>query len=145
MGISGLAADGFGGVNVEQLTYGMTKTVSSSFDATVARVRKLLAEEGFGVVTEIDVKETMKAKLDRDFSPYVILGACNPQLALQVLSAEPHLGLFLPCNVIIFQDAAGTTVSAMDPPAMLALSGVDGVEAVAAEVKARLERVMIQV
>jgi uncharacterized protein (DUF302 family) len=120
--------------------YGFGRTVSSSYAEVVERVRAALKEEGFGVITEIDVKATLKEKLGRDVTPYVILGACNPGYAHQVLEADPELGLFLPCNVIVYETADGTRVSAVDPEAMLGLSGNQDLAAIAAEVKVRLQR-----
>ena len=122
--------------------YGFGRTVASPYAEVVQRVRAALKDEGFGVITEIDVKTTMKEKLDRDVAPYVILGACNPGYAHQVLQADPELGLFLPCNVIVYEAADGTHVSAVDPEAMLGLSGNQDLAQIATEVKARLERVV---
>jgi uncharacterized protein (DUF302 family) len=103
-------------------------------------VREALKQEGFGIITEIDVAATMKEKLDRDVAPYVILGACNPGYAHQVLEADQELGLFLPCNVVVYETADGTRVSAVDPEAMLRLSGNKDLAAIATEVKVRLQR-----
>ena len=122
--------------------YGFGRTVAAPYAEVVARVRDALKREGFGVITEIDVKATMKEKLDRDVAAYVILGACNPGYAHQVLEADPQLGLFLPCNVIVYETAGGTRVSAVDPEAMLSLSGNEDLSHVATEVKARLVRVV---
>jgi uncharacterized protein (DUF302 family) len=129
---------------VSQPAYGVSKTVARPFTDVVGQVSAALGEEGFGVITEIDVKATMKQKLGRDVAPYVILGACNPGYAHQVLEADPQLGLFLPCNVIVFETREGTTVSAVDPEAMLRLADAGSVTSVAAEVKARLLRVVEQ-
>lgn len=120
--------------------YGFGRTVATGHAEVVARVREALKQEGFGVITEIDVAATMKEKLDRDVAPYVILGACNPGYARQVLEADPELGLFLPCNVIVYETADGTRVSAVDPEAMLGLSGNQDLAGIAVEVKARLQR-----
>jgi uncharacterized protein (DUF302 family) len=122
--------------------YGFGRTVASPYAEVVERLRTALKEEGFGVITEIDVKATMKEKLGRDVAPYVILGACNPGYAHQVLEADPELGLFLPCNVIVYEGTDGTHVSAVDPEAMLGLSGNHDLAQIAAEVKARLSRVV---
>jgi len=130
---------------VSQPPYGITKTVDRPFADVLAQVRTALGQEGFGVITEIDVQATMKEKLGRDVAPYVILGACNPGYAHQVLEADPQLGLFLPCNVIVFETTDGTSVSAVDPEAMLRLADAGAVAAVAAEVKARLARVVERV
>jgi uncharacterized protein (DUF302 family) len=127
--------------------YGFSTTIPLAFDAAVARVRTALAVEGFGVLTEIDVRATMKKKLDVEFRPYVILGACNPPLALNALEAEPEIGPLLPSNVDVQGgDVPGTTlVSALDPVAALELAGNDSVRPVADEVRARLERVLAAV
>ena len=124
--------------------YGIGRTVQLPFDATVTRVREELAKQGFGVLTEIDVRATFAAKLGIDFRPYLILGACNPPLAHRALTAELDIGLLLPCNVIVYEgDVAGTTeVAALDPEAALALTGNDAVAEVARDVKARIERVV---
>jgi len=130
---------------VSELAYGITKSVDRPFADVVTEVRAGLGQEGFGVITEIDVKATMKEKLGRDVAPYVILGACNPGFAHQVLEADPQLGLFLPCNVVVFETAQGTTVSAVDPETMLSLADAEALAKVAAEVKARLARIVERV
>src|SRR5690606_13988980 len=121
--------------------------VALSYDQAVSKVREALAAEGFGVLTEIDVRATLKKKIDVDFRPYIILGACNPPLAHQALLAEQEIGLLLPCNVIVYAgDEDGTSVvSAMDPVAALSLSGNPNVEPLATQVKERLERVLAAV
>ena len=125
-------------------TYGFGSVVELSYEQAIERMRVALKEQGFGVLTEIDVKATMKAKLDVDFRPYVILGACNPPLAHRALSAELGIGLLLPCNVVVYDNLDGTsTVEAMDPQAALALVGDDPViAAVASEARARLKRAL---
>ncbi len=129
----------------EQTTpYGFSVTVSLPYDAAVERTRAELAKEGFGVLTEIDIRKTMKQKLDVDFRPYVILGACNPPLAHRALSAEREIGLLLPCNVIVYaaDEAGKSVVSAMDPEAALSLAARPEIEPLAREVRQRLERVL---
>jgi len=115
----------------------------TEYDDAVARVTELLKEEGFGVLTEIDVKETLKKKLDVDFPRYVILGACNPPLAHRALVAEPDVGVLLPCNVVVMErEGGGSVVSAMDPVAAFRLIANPGVQPVADEVRQRVQRVL---
>jgi uncharacterized protein (DUF302 family) len=122
--------------------YGFNVKFNGSFDDAVTRVTEELQKEGFGVLTEIDVKATMKKKLDIDKLPYKILGACNPVLANQALTAEPDIGLLLPCNVVVREEEDGSvTVAFMDPAAVMTLVEKEGVEELASEVKAKLERV----
>ena len=123
--------------------FGFGKSVDTAFDETIAAVTDELGKEGFGVLTEIDVAATMKKKLDEDMPPYRILGACNPPLAHQAVSAIPEIGLLLPCNVLVREDDEGTVhVSFMDPGSVLGLVDNADVEPLAAEVKQRLQRVM---
>ena len=115
----------------------------TDYEDAVERVTAFLADEGFGVLTEIDVKTTLKKKLDIDFRRYLILGACNPQLAHRALSAEPDLGVLLPCNVVVAErEGGGCVVSAMDPVAAFGLIDNPEVQPVATEVRERLERVL---
>jgi len=127
--------------------YGISTTISLDHADAVEQVRRALSDEGFGVLTEIDVRSTMKKKLDVDFRPYVILGACNPPFAFQALTTEPEIGLLLPCNVIVYAgDAPNTSVvSVMDPIAALELTGNDAVRPIAREVRTRLERALAAV
>ncbi len=115
------------------------------FDEVLARTREALAAEGFGVLTEIDVQATMKAKLDVDREPYIILGACNPPLAHQALEVEPELGVLLPCNVVVYRTGGRTRVSAVAADQMLGMVGNPGLKPVAAEVGARLSRVLADI
>jgi len=126
------------------ITYVQAVDVARPYDDTVAATRAALMEQGFGVLTEIDVRATFKKKLDVEFRPYVILGACNPPLAHRALSAEPAIGLLLPCNVIVYAgDNAGTSVVAvLDPEAQLGLTGRDDLNPLASEVRAKLNRVL---
>jgi uncharacterized protein (DUF302 family) len=125
------------------IKYGFGKSVSLSFDAALERVTQELQKEGFGVLTEIDVQATLKKKLNADMQPYRILGACNPPLAHRALTAEPEIGLLLPCNVVVRQDEAGTVrVEFMDPAAVLELVGKPEIHRLAAEVRAKLVQVM---
>lgn len=123
--------------------FGFGKKVDTKFDDTVQVVTDELKKEGFGVLTEIDVAATLKEKLGEDMPPYRILGACNPPLAHQAVTAVPEIGLLLPCNVLVRQDEAGQVhVSFMDPGAVLGLVDNPQVEPLAAEVKEKLERVL---
>jgi uncharacterized protein (DUF302 family) len=116
--------------------------VQLPYDQAVAWAREALASEGFGVLTEIDVKATFKKKLDVDFRPYVILGACNPPFAHQALTAEPEIGLLLPCNVVVHatDDPGRSRVLVMDPEAVLALTDTEGVRPLARLVREKLQR-----
>lgn len=120
--------------------YAITREVDGSFTETVDRVTAALAAEGFGVLTTIDVQATLKAKLDLDVEPYLILGACNPGFASQGLAAEPDLGVLLPCNVVVRTAGGRTHVAAMDPIAALALAGNPAIEPLATEVATRIRR-----
>jgi uncharacterized protein (DUF302 family) len=122
--------------------YSFGKAVNLGFDAAIERVTQELQKEGFGVLTEIDVKATMKKKLNVDVAPYRILGACNPTLAHQAISAEPEIGALLPCNVVVREDAGKVRVEIMDPKAVLKLVSNPKVETLAAEVRTRLDRVL---
>ena len=131
----------------QQSKYGFSKTVHIPYEEAVGKVRAALKTEGFGVLCEIDIKEKLKEKLGVDFRNYVILGACNPPLAYKTLQEEIDIGLLLPCNVIVYDaDEAGkSVVTAIDARAMLSVVGNNPtLEAVAAEVNERLERVVAQ-
>lgn len=128
------------------LTYGFERTLPGvKFAEAVTRVTDALKAEGFGVLSEIDVSATLKKKLDVDFRPYVILGACNPTLAHQALQAEPQIGLLLPCNVVVQGADGGSTVSIADPKAMFRMVETPGLGAVADDAEARLRRVIAAV
>jgi uncharacterized protein (DUF302 family) len=125
-----------------QTRYGFGTRVALAYPEAVARTRELLKEEGFGVLTEIDVKKTLKEKLGAEFQRYVILGACNPPLAHRALQAEREIGLILPCNVIVYEDGAGSVVSVMDPIPALGLVGNEALRPIAEDAAARLHRVI---
>jgi len=125
--------------------YTLSGTTTLAFAAAVARVRETLKEEGFGVLTEIDVQATLREKLGEDVEPYLILGACNPPYAHQALSLEPELGTLLPCNVVVYERDGRTHVSAVDPVPMLGLVGNDDLAPIAGEIRAKLERAVSKV
>jgi uncharacterized protein (DUF302 family) len=124
--------------------YGFKKILTLPVEEADLRVREELQKEGFGILTEIDVRATMKKKLDVDFKPYRILGACNPPLAHQALTAEEDIGLLLPCNVVVYEgEAEGTTVVAViSPRAQLGITGRDDIIPLAEEVEARMRRAL---
>lgn len=123
--------------------YAFTIHLDASYDDARARVEAALKEQGFGVITEIDVQATFKAKLDRDYRRYAILGACDPHLAFEALGTDPKVGLLLPCNVIMYEDedAAGTTVAVVDPLGLLGDLDAEGLRGVADDAHARLSQV----
>lgn len=120
--------------------YAIPKDIEGDFDEVVERVRAALADEGFGILTVIDVKATMKEKLGEDVDPYVILGACNPHLAHRGLGVEPDLGVLLPCNVVVRQDGDRVRVAAMEPNAALALADNEAIAPIAAEAREKIAR-----
>lgn len=120
------------------MEYGSTITTELGFDEAVERTRAALAEQGFGVLTEIDVQATLKKKLDHDMEQYLILGACNPQLAHKALDVERDIGLLLPCNVVVRRDGERTLVQALDPQVMVSLPGLPELQPVADEAAKRL-------
>lgn len=122
--------------------YGFSATLHLPFDSAVEKVTQALKGEGFGVLTDIDVKATLKAKLNADIPNYRILGACNPSLAYRAIEADPEIGLLLPCNVVVREGpGSAVIVSFMDPVAVLSLVDKDDVRIVGQEVRAKLERV----
>jgi uncharacterized protein (DUF302 family) len=125
-----------------EMKYYVEKKVNGSFEQVVERTRTALGAEGFGVITEIDVRETMKKKLGIEFRNYIILGACNPPLAHRALETENKIGVLLPCNVIVQETDDGVEIAAMDPVAAMGAIGNEGLTMVAGEVKSRLDRVV---
>ena len=124
------------------MNYGISRTVNLTYDQAVEKVTAELKNEGFGVLTTIDVKDTMKKKLNVDIEEYVILGACNPPFAHKTLEAEPEIGLLLPCNVIVYRKGETTHVAAFDPVAMGAVVDNPAIQPIAGEVRERLVRVI---
>ena len=124
------------------MEYGYKRKVGYDFDEAVRRTREELPEEGFGVLTEIDVKTTLKKKLDVDYDNYIILGACNPPFAYQALQAEKDIGLLLPCNIIVYEDADETYVSAILPTAAMSMVENSDLGGIARQVEAKLKKVV---
>ena len=124
------------------MSYGFSKTISLTYEQAIEKVTEELKKEGFGVLTTIDVKDTLKKKLNVDFDKYIILGACNPPFAYQALQAEEQVGLLLPCNVIIYEKGERTVVAAFDPVSMTQLMQNNSMKLVAEEVLKKLERVI---
>lgn len=129
----------------DSMNFGMSRIVPFSYEEAVDRVTAALKAEEFGVLTTIDVQETLRKKLSVDFRKYVILGACNPPFAHQALQAEEQIGLLLPCNVIVYESDAGTVVAIFDPMVMTALVENPALGPIAGEVKRRLERVLANI
>ena len=127
------------------MQYGFSKTVDLPFEQTIDKVTEELKKEGFGVLTTIDVKETLKKKIDVDFKKYTILGACNPPIAHKALQTEEELGLLLPCNVIVYEKDGKTIVSMFDPMLMTDIIKNEQMEPIAKEVKEKLQRVLAEV
>ena len=125
--------------------YGMGGPVAMSYAEAVEKTKEALKAEGFGVLCEIDIQATLKAKIGADTDPYIILGACNPGLAHQALTAEPDLGLLLPCNVVVYERDGAVWVKAIEPHKMLSVVENPGVDAVASQVREKLERVLARI
>ena len=124
------------------MNYGFSKTTDLSYEETIEKVTEELKKEGFGVLTTIDVKDTLKKKIDVDFKKYIILGACNPGLAHKALQTEEELGLLLPCNVIVYEKENKTVVSIFDPRVLSTIVDNDILKPVAEEAKAKLVKVL---
>ena len=127
------------------MKYYINKAVNLPFDEVIEKVTAALKDEGFGVLTQIDVKETLKKKIDVDFRPYKILGACNPHFAHQALQSEDKIGTMLPCNVIVQQQEEQVEVSAVDPIASMQAVENEALGELATQVRAKLERVIASV
>ncbi len=123
-------------------TYGFGTSLQVSYEEAIPRVKEALKAEGFGVLTEIDVRRTLREKLGVEKEPYIILGACNPQLAHRALEQEPDIGLLLPCNVVVRAEGQGSRVDIADPQVMLGIVGNEQLNSVAEEAKQRLQRVV---
>jgi uncharacterized protein (DUF302 family) len=124
------------------MQYGFSKTIGLPYEQAIEKVTTELKKEGFGVLTSIDVKETLKQKINVDFKKYVILGACNPPIAHKALQAEEELGLLLPCNVIVYEKQGKTVVSVFDPMVMTWIIENDEMKPIATEVQEKLQRVL---
>ncbi len=122
--------------------YGFGITLAVPYEEAIPRVKEALKAEGFGVLTEIDVRQTLREKLRVEMEPYLILGACNPPLAHRALEEEPEVGLLLPCNVVVRVQGEGSRVEIADPQAMLGIVGNPHLDALAAEARQRLQRVI---
>ena len=124
------------------MEYGYKRIVEYSFEEALRKLREELPKEGFGVLTEIDVKATLKKKLDVDFGKYIILGTCNPPFAYQAMQAEKDIGLLLPCNIIVYEDAGQTFISAIVPTVAMNMVENDKLGGIAVEVEAKLKKVI---
>ena len=127
------------------MQYGFSKTIDLPYEQAIEKVTVELKKEGFGVLTSIDVKETLKQKINVDFKKYAILGACNPPIAHRALQEEEELGLLLPCNVIVYEKDDKTRVSIFDPMVMTRIMENDNMKPIATEVQERLQRVLAAV
>ncbi len=128
---------------MKKTAYGFTKTVDMDFEQSIQKIKEELKKEGFGVLTEIDVRATLKKKLGVDFRPYKILGACNPSFAYKALLAEEQIGLMLPCNVIVYvNEQKKTVIAAIDPKASMMAIDNPALQSISKEVQAKLKSVM---
>ncbi|HCJ33465.1 MAG TPA: ABC transporter ATP-binding protein [Ktedonobacter sp.] len=125
-----------------QTTYGFGTSLKLPYDEAVQRVKDALQTEGFGVLSEIDVRKTMREKLGVEMEPYIILGACNPPLAHRALQVDPSIGLLLPCNVVVRQTGDGTVVETIDPMMMVSVSDNPALQPVADEAASRLRKTL---
>lgn len=127
------------------MKYGFSKITNYGFEQAIEKVTDELKKEGFGILSSIDFKDTLKKKIDVDFKKYTVLGACNPKLAIDALMAEEELGLFLPCNVLIYEKDNKTVISIFDPMIMTMFVDNPGIKNVAKEVKNKLEKILAAV
>jgi len=128
---------------MEKTQYGFRKTLKIPYDEAIEKVTQALKEQGFGILTQIDVKDTLKKKLNVDFRKYIILGACNPPFAYQSLQAETEIGLLLPCNVIVYEDnSSNTAVSAIDPESAMSMIDNPKLKQIAVQVSTKLKAVI---
>ena len=130
---------------MQTVEYGVGRNLDERIEAVLPRVREALKAEGFGVITEIDVQQTMKERLGIDGRPHVIIGACKPKLAHAALGVEPDLGLLLPCNVVVYETDMGTRVAVVNAGAMLGMVGNEALAPIAAQVQEGLDRVLASV
>jgi uncharacterized protein (DUF302 family) len=121
-------------------SYGFGTSLQVPYEEAIPRVKEVLKAEGFGVLTEIDVRQTLREKLGVEMEPFIILGACNPQLAHRALEQEPDIGLLLPCNLVVRAEKEGSRVEVADPKAMLGIVGNEQLNSIAEEAKQRLQR-----
>lgn len=124
------------------MSYGISAHLSTGYDEAIALVKAALKDQGFGVLTEIDVKKTLHEKIGAELDPYIILGACNPKLAYRALQIEPEIGLLLPCNVTVRVEGDGVRVDIADPNAMMGIAGSGKLDEVAAEAREKLTNVI---
>ena len=129
----------------KQCEYGYGRIVNMTVDSAIDRITETLKEEGFGILSRIDVHEKLKEKLNVEFRSYVILGACNPPIAYQSLQAEPNLGLLLPCNVVVYEDDGGTVVAGIDAVKMLSIVGNPALQEAAVQVNEKIRRAVDRV
>ena len=127
---------------IDKPTYGISLTLGSSFEEAVTRVREVFKNEGFAVLTEINVQQTLHEKIGLQMDPYTILGMCNPLLASRAIAAEPNIGMFLPCNVLVAKRGDLVEVSAQDPLFMVPMTGNEALQPIAHEARERIERAL---
>lgn len=127
---------------MEKTPYGIKRSVDLPYEQALQKTRAALQAEGFGVLTEIDIREKLKEKLGVDFRRYTILGACNPPLAHRSLQIETDIGLLLPCNVIVYEEGGGAVVAAADPAAMVEFTGNAALQGIATEAREKIERAL---